>query len=253
MRILTENINKLNEDDDENNYVIHNEEKYYLNDSYIRNELMDEVCNYAIEQLSDTSWINDVINDNYQAYRDNQKDINVDEVFEYIKDNYPEYEKICDSYYNYEYDIEDEIKTLLKDNAGFSAHDYVGDYVYDSEDETFEGAEIDIKDLFNFTLLKENKIKVYDDDKEEYLEEQLITEAEAQYILGKLNKWVYGVYSDDFYEYINKKKNEPIYYNINYTVYRKIDIDRFMEELKEEYSNILFYKSEDNSVWEEEE
>lgn len=249
MRILTENINKLNEDDDENNYVIHNEEKYYLNDSYVRKELMDELCNYAIEQLSDTSWINDVISDNYQAYRNNQKDINVDNVFEYIKDNYPEYEKICDSYYNYEYDIEDEIETLLKDYAGFSIYDFVGDYVYDSKDETLEGAEIYIKDLFNFELLKENKIKVYDDYKEEYLEDQLITEAEAQYISEKLYRYVDH---EEWYELINEEKDIPIYYDIDYTVYRKIDIDRFMEELKEEYSDLFFYKSEDNSIWEEE-
>lgn len=246
---------KENNIDNEDDYVIHNGEKYYLNDSYIRKELMDKLCDYAKEKLSDDSWIGPIVDDNYKEYMDNQENINVDTVFEYIKNNYPEYINICNAYYNSDYDIEEEIESLLKDHVEFLISYYVGneDYIYDSENYRFSNAEIYIFDLLDFNLLE--KIKVYDKYDEKYMEEQLITKAEVNYISEYLyhNTELFSKEEDEFYKYINERKNASLYYALDYTIYRKIDIHKFVEQLKEDYSDVFFYQSEDNSVWENEE
>ena len=224
----------------EEGYVIIKDETYYIDDKYIRKNLMDKIISYVKQDYDDASSYleeSDIVEPYYQnivleykvsnILNEIRNDENFTSIFEYIE----------------EYGIEEyEIKELLKSSIEFSIYKPNEEYKFidDEIDSYYEDwATTDLNFNINLGLRNEEKkvkpINIYYGD-ENYNNEEYLTNAEINYLEEKIENIISKNVREELEEY--KKSSEcdnEIYFDVPYTVYQIINFITFKEKFVEEY------------------
>lgn len=245
------NLKKIKESDEidfshkDEGYVIIENEKYYIDDKYLRKDIMDRIILSVREKYDEGKFID--VGAEEQILERYLEDISIFHPIssilnEMIKDD--DYKEIVN--YIYEEKIKNsKIENILIDCVEFSLTKPNESYMFvDTEDSGYdqilEGwGRIELENILDSNLKDENetiyKINIYDSyyqkTKEEYL-----TEAEVIYLKELIADIIGGDVRDELDEYKETAScSNDISFDIPYTVYQIINLETFKEKFIEEY------------------
>jgi len=253
---------KENEESDEidfshkdEGYVIINNEKYYIDDKYIRKDIMDRTILSVQERYDEGEFIDAGTEEQIlERYLQNISIFHpISSILnEMIKDD--DYKEIVN--YIYEEKIKNsKIESILTDCVEFSLTEPNELYKFiDSEDSDYdmilEGwGNIKLEDILDSNLKDENEtiyeIKIYDSYNKK-TKEKYLTEAEVIYLKEEIAHTIGVDVREELDEYKETASCSNISFDIPYTVYQIINFETFKEKFIENYpdadTNILSRK-----------
>jgi hypothetical protein len=257
---LLEDEQEVNYSHENEGYVIIDEEKYYITNKYVRDDVVNSVIERAEGQhLMNFNWIIDEVLPDYYSYENSDLEYSISDVLDELRhnDEFKSFFYRLDNEELYEEDIEE----IMKESER-SIFDYNPDnkkfYLIKEEESHIEGDYFLELDRIFYNINDINTIYIKNKNTNDYyLENKWITDKEKDIIIQKIasitNNYDYSIKSklEDYIEYPNNTSNNNLYYDMKYTIYDVIDLDIFKEKLNER--GLLFYKSEDNSTWEDDE